>query len=131
MKRGMINRRTTLAHHFLDLPVADRICHIPAHAPEDDIVLKMTPFELHRHHLPRRPSGLIIYHPVADENLRQNWCSSTGAKREADGEPERRDGMQDQASLRTTRAYIALEQRPCRRWYPIHVRADPVHLAAM
>jgi hypothetical protein len=53
----MINRHTTLSHHFLDLPVADRIRHIPAHAPQNDISLKMAPFERDRHHpIPQKQS---------------------------------------------------------------------------
>ena len=32
MNRGMINLDTKFAHHFLDLAIADRIRHLPAHA---------------------------------------------------------------------------------------------------
>ena len=66
MKRGMINRRTTLSQHFLDLPVADWIRHIPAHAPQDDIALKMAPFERIVIIPSRRNSQPIIYRPAAN-----------------------------------------------------------------
>ena len=69
MKRGMINLHTALSHHFLDLTVADRICHIPAHAPQDDIALKITPFERDRHHPPRRTNGRIIYPTAARQKF--------------------------------------------------------------
>jgi hypothetical protein len=32
------------------LAVADRMRHIPTHAPQDDITLKMAPFKRDRHH---------------------------------------------------------------------------------
>ena len=65
MKRGMINLHTTLSHHFLDLPVADRICHIPADAPQDDIPLKMAALELDRHLLaPRNPRRQAYPRPL-------------------------------------------------------------------
>jgi len=35
--------------------------HIPAHATQYDIALKMAPFERDRHHSPRRTRGRIIY----------------------------------------------------------------------
>jgi hypothetical protein len=54
----MINRHTTLSHHFLNLTVADRICNIPAHAPQDDIALKMAHFERDRYHpIPQKQSA--------------------------------------------------------------------------
>jgi hypothetical protein len=45
VKRGMINLHTTFAHHFPDLAIADRVRHIPAHTPQNNIALKMVPFE--------------------------------------------------------------------------------------
>src|ERR1700692_991897 len=65
MKRGMINLHTPFSHHFLDLPVADRIRHIPAHAPQDDFALKMAPFERDRHHPSYSNSGHTIYRAAA------------------------------------------------------------------
>jgi hypothetical protein len=65
MKRGMINLHTTLSHHFLDLPVADWIRHIPAHAPQDEIALKMAPFNAIVIIPSRRNSQPIIYRTVA------------------------------------------------------------------
>jgi hypothetical protein len=56
MKRGMINRHTTLSHHFLDFLVADWIRHIPAHAPQGDIAFKMTPFKRDHHPIPQKQS---------------------------------------------------------------------------
>src|SRR3954471_2254790 len=41
----MIDLHATFFHHLLELAVADRIRHIPAHAPEYDLPLKMTSLE--------------------------------------------------------------------------------------
>jgi hypothetical protein len=60
IKRRMINRHMPLAHHFLDAPVVDQICHIPAHAPQNDITLKMASFERDCHHPFHRNNGQII-----------------------------------------------------------------------
>jgi hypothetical protein len=54
----MNNRHTTLSHHFLDLAVANWIRHIPAHASQDDIALKIPPFKRDRHHpIPQKQSA--------------------------------------------------------------------------
>jgi len=50
---------------IVDLTVADRIRHIPAHAPKDDIPLNMTPFERDRHHPNHRNSRAIVYRTAA------------------------------------------------------------------
>ena len=49
----MINLDAVLCHHFLKLTVADRIGHIPANAPQDDVPLKMTALELDHRPLAR------------------------------------------------------------------------------
>jgi hypothetical protein len=47
-------------HHLLELAVADRIRHIPAHAPENDLSLKMTAFEIdHREAPATKPLRII------------------------------------------------------------------------
>ena len=38
----MVDLDASFFHHLLELAVADRVRHIPAHAPEDDLPLKMT-----------------------------------------------------------------------------------------
>jgi hypothetical protein len=73
----MINLNTALFHHFLDLTVAKRIRHIPTHAPQDDIPLKMASFERDRHHPPRKTSGLIIYPTAA----RRKFATEPGKMR--------------------------------------------------
>jgi hypothetical protein len=60
---------TTFAHHFLDLAIADRVRHIPAHAPQNNIALKMAPFEFNRHYLFHRTSGRIIYQAAAQRKF--------------------------------------------------------------
>jgi hypothetical protein len=47
-------------HHLLELAVADRIRHIPAHAPEDDLSLKMTAFEIDHRGAPATKPPRII-----------------------------------------------------------------------
>ena len=42
----MVNLHAALFHHFLELAVADRIRHVPAHAPQDHLPLKMAALEL-------------------------------------------------------------------------------------
>jgi hypothetical protein len=42
----MVDLNTSFFHHLLELAVADRVRHIPAHAPKDDLPLKMTAFEI-------------------------------------------------------------------------------------
>jgi hypothetical protein len=43
---GVVNLNTVLFHHFLKLAVADRICHVPADGPQDDVPLEVTALEL-------------------------------------------------------------------------------------
>ena len=50
----MIDRHPTLLHEFFDMPIAQRIRHIPAHAHENDLLRKMGPLEADRHR--RSPS---------------------------------------------------------------------------
>jgi hypothetical protein len=42
-----------IALHLLELAVADRVRHIPPHAPEVDLLLKMTAFEIDHRGAPR------------------------------------------------------------------------------
>src|SRR5581483_5661176 len=42
---SMIDLQPTLPHHFFEVPIAERIAQIPSDAQEDDVGLKMTPFE--------------------------------------------------------------------------------------
>ena len=42
----MVNLHASFFHHLLELAVADRIRHLPTHAPEDDLSLKMIAFEI-------------------------------------------------------------------------------------
>ena len=55
-ERGVVNLHTALFHHFLELAVADRIRHVPADTPQDDIPFKMAALELDRHLLAPRKS---------------------------------------------------------------------------
>src|ERR1044072_3731142 len=49
---GMVDLDAPFFHHLLELTVADRICEVPAHAPEDDVPLKMAAFEVDHRRLP-------------------------------------------------------------------------------
>ena len=52
----MVNLHTALFHHFPELTVADRICHLSADTPQDDTLSKMAALKLDRHLLaPRNP----------------------------------------------------------------------------
>jgi hypothetical protein len=42
----MIDGHTALAHHLLQITVADPIAAVPAHRREDNLAFKMTPLEL-------------------------------------------------------------------------------------
>jgi hypothetical protein len=72
MTCGMLNRCTPLAHHFLDLTLAEPTCHIPVHAPQDEIALKMVLFERYRHHPSHSNNGQIISDSSQLENLLRN-----------------------------------------------------------
>jgi hypothetical protein len=43
---GVVHLNAVLLHHFLELAVADRIRHIPADCPEDNVPLEVTALEL-------------------------------------------------------------------------------------
>jgi hypothetical protein len=45
---GMVELDASFFHHLLELAVPDRVRHIPPHAPEDDLPLKMAAFEIYR-----------------------------------------------------------------------------------
>jgi len=56
IERRVVDLHTALFHHFLKLAVADRIRHLPADTPQDDVPLKMAALELDRHPpVPRNP----------------------------------------------------------------------------
>ena len=56
----MVNLHASFFHHLLELAVADRIRHVPTHAPEDDLSLKMNAFEIdHRAAPATKPPGII------------------------------------------------------------------------
>src|SRR5277367_262858 len=60
----MVDRDTSFFHHLLELAVADWVRHIPAHAPEDDLPLKMTAFEIDHRGAPRsRPTTIMPPQP--------------------------------------------------------------------
>ena len=42
----MVNLNTAVFHHFLKLAVTDRIRHVPADTPQDDVPFKMAAFKL-------------------------------------------------------------------------------------
>ena len=42
----MVDLDASFFHHLLELAVADRVRHIPAYTPKDDLPLKMTAFEI-------------------------------------------------------------------------------------
>jgi hypothetical protein len=44
--RGMIDAHAVLAHHLLEITIADPIPAVPTHRPKDDLAFKMTPFEI-------------------------------------------------------------------------------------
>jgi len=64
-------------HHLLELTVADRICDVPAHAPEDDVPLKMAAFKIDHRELPLRHWRRIR------DRRRAKPCDRTVARRPA------------------------------------------------
>src|SRR6202021_428811 len=73
IERGMVNLHAALIHHFLELPVADRIGHVPADAPQDHVPLEMATLELNHHPPPCRTRCRRSYTAaVSGEDLRQN-----------------------------------------------------------
>ena len=56
----MVNLDAALFHHFLDLPIAYWIRHVPADAPEDDLTFKMAALELYHRAIPPDPFPAII-----------------------------------------------------------------------
>jgi hypothetical protein len=73
----MVNLHAALIHHFLELPVADRIGHVPADAPQDHVPLEMATLELNHHLPPYRTSCRRSYTAaVSGEDLRQNLVES-------------------------------------------------------
>src|SRR4029453_10110653 len=52
--RGMVDLDAPFFHHLLELTVADRICDVPAHAPEDDAPLKIAALKIDHRALPLR-----------------------------------------------------------------------------
>src|ERR1035438_4998510 len=68
----MVDLDAALFHHFLELPIADRIGHIPADAPQDYLTLKIAAFELNHRAVPLDPFPAIIPQVSAMQSLRQN-----------------------------------------------------------
>src|SRR5690349_11110895 len=72
----MVDLDAPLFHHLLELTVADRICDAPAHAPEDDVPLKMAAFKIdHRELSPLRSAGESYTRPS-----RAKSCDRTGSR---------------------------------------------------
>src|SRR5262245_28139317 len=44
--RGMIHSHSSLAHHFLKLPIGDGIRDIPPYGPPDNLTLELTPLKI-------------------------------------------------------------------------------------
>ena len=44
--RRMVDRHAALFHHFFQVPVAQRVCYVPANADQDHIDRKAHPFEV-------------------------------------------------------------------------------------
>jgi len=70
----MVDLDASFFHHLLELAVADRVRNIPAHAPEDDLPLKMTAFEIdHRGALRSCPTTIMprqaLRHSFATESV--------------------------------------------------------------
>ena len=42
----MIDGHAALAHHLLQIAIADAIAAVPMHRPKDDLAFKMTPLEI-------------------------------------------------------------------------------------
>jgi hypothetical protein len=42
----MIDLNAALCHYLLELPITDRLGHIPSDAPQDDIELELAAFEV-------------------------------------------------------------------------------------
>jgi hypothetical protein len=76
----MVDLDAALFHHFLELPIADRIGHIPADAPKDYLTLKMAAFELNHRAVPLDPFPAIIPQASAMQSLRQNRSWDAGSK---------------------------------------------------
>ena len=70
--RGMVDLDAPFFHHLLELTVADRICDVPAHAPEDDVPLKMAAFKIDHRGLSRFSGARESYETESDKILRQN-----------------------------------------------------------
>src|SRR6266700_3699587 len=41
----MIHAQPSFDHHFFQIPIAERIAQVPAHAQKNDLSVEMTPFE--------------------------------------------------------------------------------------
>jgi hypothetical protein len=73
----MVDLDAALFHHFLELPIADRIGHTPADALQDYLTLKMAAFELNHRAVPLDPFPAIIPQVSAMQSLRQNPIDCT------------------------------------------------------
>ena len=78
----MVDLDAPFFHHLLELTVADRIGDVPAHAPEDDVPLKMAAFKIdHRGLSPSEAPGNRTRDRVG-KILRQNPSSCAGREQE-------------------------------------------------
>ncbi len=72
IQRGMVNLDAAFFHHFLELPIADRIGHIPADAPQDNLTFKMVALELDHRAVSPNLLPAIIRQAQATKGLRQS-----------------------------------------------------------
>ena len=68
----MVDLDAALFHHFFELPIADRIRHLPTNGPQDHVTFKMAALELDHRAVPPDPSPAIIPQASAMQNLQQN-----------------------------------------------------------
>jgi hypothetical protein len=62
--RRMINVQSPLQHHLFEVAIAERIPQIPAHTQQNDLGLKMTPFERTRMAHAGNSSAVLEYSRV-------------------------------------------------------------------
>ena len=75
----MVDLDAALFHHFLELPIADRIGHIPADAPQDHVTFKMAALELDHRAVPLDPFPAIIPQATATKVCDRTVARHPGA----------------------------------------------------
>src|SRR5205823_390870 len=98
--RGMVDLDAPFFHHLLELTVADRICDVPAYAPEDDVPLKMAAFKIDHRGLSSSEAPAIRTRDRVGQNL------ATEPLAEADG---------CRGSARETPCFVCCAARTWRR----------------